>query len=141
MIDQCFVQLKWCPTIAQDRAYFCEVANGIDRLFELDAGWKLDYDWFMKCPGDFNDQISSYCHMCGMALPMERQMLCNSRELVTPNLLDLMKSKKLNRTSDKHVEIFDKQFTYDEIKENLKTWDPRNFRGLNDNPARYGIVI
>jgi organic radical activating enzyme len=143
LIDQCFVQLNWCPTISQGKAYFCEVAYGIDRLFEIDAGWSLDYDWFMKEPGQFKDQVDSYCYMCGMPVPMERQLLCNNKELVTPKLLERMKNNNLKFTSDKWVDVFNKQFTYEEIKENLKTWDPRNFWGdrHRDNPHRYGIKI
>ena len=143
LIDQCFVQLNWCPTIARNKAYFCEVAYGIDTLFDLGCGWDLEYNWFEKVPGQFDDQVNSYCHMCGMPVPMERQLLCEKKELITPKILKLMKKKKLKYTDENWVTVFDKKFTYDEIKENLKVWDPRNFWGDRhpDNPNRYGIKI
>jgi len=142
LIDNCWVQLNWCPSIAQNKAYFCEVGYGIDRLFDLNAGWPLDYNWFTKVPGDFDDQVDSYCHLCGMAVPMERQLLNDKKELITPKLLDCMKRKGLKYTGSNSVNIFEDTFTLEQIKENLKTWDPRNYRGDTcfDNPARYCIL-
>jgi len=137
LIDNCFVQLKWCPSIAQGKAHFCEVAYGIDRLFELNSGWPIDYEWFMKTPAQFKDQVDACCHLCGMALPMERQLLCNKKELVTPKLLELMRSKGLKFTDDKWTELFTEKFNLDQIRENQKTWDPRNFWGNKDRPERY----
>ena len=142
LIDNCWVQLNWCPSIAQNKAYFCEVAYGIDRLFELDAGWDADYNWFMKVPDEFKDQVDSYCHLCGMAIPMERQLLNDKKELITPQLLEMMKGKDLKFTDEKWVEVFKNKLDLEQIKQNLKTWDPRNYRGdsCSDNPARYNIL-
>ena len=143
LIDNCWVQLNWCPSIAQGKAYFCEVAYGIDRLFNLNSGWDLDYEWFVKVPGEFDDQVSSCCHLCGMAIPMQRQLLNDRKESITPNLLAMMKDHDLRYTGEKSVDIFDDKLSLEQIKENLKTWDPRNYRGdtCQDNPARYGIKI
>jgi len=142
LIDNCWVQLNWCPSIAQDKTYFCEVAYGIDRLFEMNAGWDIDYNWFVKHPGAFDDQVHSYCHLCGMAVPMERQLLGDKKELITPGILERMKDNELKFTGDKWVDIFEDKLDIEQIKENLKTWDPRNYRGDNcaDNPARYNIL-
>ena len=140
LVDNCWVQLNWCPTIAQDKAYFCEVAYAIDYLFELDCGWKVDYDWFVKMPAQFKDQVDMCCHLCGMPVPMERQLLNNNKEMITPKLLELMKSKNLKFTGDKVVEVFEETLNLDQVKENLKTWDPRNYRQdlYADNPTRPG---
>jgi len=141
LIDNCFVQLNWCPTIAQDKAYFCEVANGIDRLFGLNSGWPLDYDWFMKVPGEFQDQVDACCNLCGMPIPIERQLLCNNKEKMTPKLLERMKKLNLARTSEKFIDVFDEKLTIEQLRKNSKTWDPRNFRGYRDNPYRYGLKL
>jgi len=142
LIDNCWVQLNWCPSIAEDKAYFCEVGYGIDRLFDLNSGWPLDYEWFIKEPGEFNDQVAACCHLCGMAIPMERQLLNDKKELITPNLLAMMKDSDLKFTDSKWATEFNDKFDIERIKENLKTWDPRNYRGDNcsDNPARYNIL-
>ena len=138
LIDNCWVQLNWCPSIAQSKAHFCEVAYGIDRLFELDSGWELDYNWFLKDPGEFDDQVNACCHLCGMAVPMERQLLCNRKELITPKLLQMMKDRNLKHTGDNVVEVFNDTFDIEQIKQHLKTWDPRNYRLdlKNDDPLR-----
>lgn len=143
LIDNCFVQLKWCPTIAQDKAHFCEVAYGIDRLLELRSGWPAEYNWFMKTPDEFKDQVNACCFLCGMPIPIERQLLCNNKERITPKLLKRMQDLNLAYISDKYVEVFDKKLTVEELRENAKTWDPRNFRGdrQTDNPFRYGIKL
>jgi len=139
LIDNCWVQHNWCPSIAQDKGYFCEVAYAIDHLFELNCGWKLDYNWFMKEPNDFKDQVDACCHLCGMAVPMERQLLSNNKELITPKLLELMKSKNLKFTGDRSVDIFKENFDLKQIKENFKNWDPRNYRDEQDNINRPGF--
>ena len=143
LIDKCWVQLNWCPSIAQNKSYFCEVAYGIDRLFELNSGWSLDYEWFVKTPAQFKDQVDACCHLCGMAVPMERQLLNDKKELITPKLLKRMKDNKLKYTGSNSINVFDKELTLEQIKENLKTWDPRNYRGdtCGDNPSRYNIVL
>ena len=140
LIDNCWVQLNWCPSIAQDKAYFCEVTYGIDYLFELGCGWKLDYNWFMREPNEFKDQVDACCHLCGMAVPMERQFLSDKKELITPVLLEKMKANNLKFTGDKSVEVFSSKMSIEQIRENLKTWDPRNYRGDIDcdNPNRAG---
>jgi hypothetical protein len=142
LIDNCWVQLNWCPSIVQDKAYFCEVAYGIDRLVDLGCGWKLDYDWFVKFPGEFDDQVHTCCHLCGMAIPMERQLLGDKKEYITPGILSMMKKNDLKFTGDQWVDVFKDKFSIQQIKENLKTWDPRNYRGdyCIDDPTRYNIL-
>ena len=54
----------------------------------------------------------------------------------------MMKEKNLKFTGDQWVDVFKDKYSIKQIKENLKTWDPRNYRGDNcaDNPARYNIL-
>lgn len=129
LIDNCWVQLNWCPSIARDRAFFCEVAYGIDHLFGLDGGWPVDYNWFMKTPDQFRDQVDKYCHLCGMAVPFTRQLLKDEKEIVTPGLLQMMRDRGLKRTSDRWVTVFDKKLTPDQVQAHRSGWDPRNYRG------------
>ena len=130
LIDRCWVQLTWCPSIAKDKAYFCEVGYALDNLLGLDAGWKLSPEWFMKEPKRFADQIAAYCQLCGMAVPMERAYMVQRKELVTPKLLKRMRDLGLARTSSKWVQVFKQKLDRKKVKENLAAgWDPGNYRG------------
>ena len=130
LIDNCWVQRTWCPTITPYGAYFCEVAAAQDIL--LNGGknaWPITHDWWKKKPSQFQGQVSLFCDNCGMAIPMERELIQNVVEKFSPELLKLFRSLKLSYVSDDVVEIFNHSFTNEELAYNIKTWYPGNYRG------------
>lgn len=129
LINDCWVQKTWCPTISPKGAFFCEVAYAIDSILDGPGGYPVDQNWWKKNPKDFQDQVSRYCKYCGMAIPIERELIKTKLEKISPANLKLFKEHKLRRLSEQDMEIFNKQFTINELENNKKTWDPGNYRG------------
>ena len=47
LIDDCWLQRKWCPTITKDGAFFCETGASIARMMGMD-GWPVEPGWWMN---------------------------------------------------------------------------------------------
>jgi len=130
LIDDCWVQRTWCPTITPYGAYFCEVGAAQDILLnDGKHAWPITPEWWKKEPCDFQDQVVMLCDNCGMAIPMEREIIRNKVEKFSPQFLELCKSKNLRKLNEKYVEVYDHIFTEDELKNNIKRWTPGNYRG------------
>lgn len=128
LIDNCWVQRQWCPSINPKGAFFCEVAGALDILLDGPGGWPLEARWWDKDPAEFRDQVERYCPYCGMAIPIERELLSSQREKISwPNLL-LFREHNLRRISRKDVELFDRQLTVEEMEAFKPLWDPGNYR-------------
>jgi hypothetical protein len=130
LIDDCWVQRTWCPTINHFGAYFCEVAAAQDVLLnEGRNAWPVEPGWWKRQPGQFSDQVERFCDNCGMAIPMERELIQCHTQKFSPSLLNLFREKQLNRVADPDVALFTREFTKTEIIKNIPTWTPGNYRG------------
>lgn len=129
LIDNCWVQKAWCPTISPKGAFFCEVAYAIDSILDGSGGYPVEPGWWKKGPKDFQDQVDRYCKHCGMAIPIDREFIRTKIEKFSPANLELFKKHKLLRLSEQDTKIFDKILTIKEMENNKKTWDPGNYRG------------
>jgi hypothetical protein len=144
LIDDCWVQRTWCPTINHFGAYFCEVAAAQDVLLNDGRNaWPVEHGWWKKTPEQFQDQVMALCHNCGMAIPMERELIKKKTEKFTPGLLKRFREKGLSKVSDSDVELFQKWFSKEELAENSRTWTPGNYRGdrFDDDSAPEGLGI
>jgi len=129
LIDDCWVQKTWCPTVTSKGAFFCEVAGALDMLLDGPGGYLIESEWWARTPEEFQDQVDRYCLHCGMPVPMERQLLKDKKERVSLGLLSLFKEHRLLKLTEEFVDVFDRRFTIEEIEEAKKTWDPGNYRG------------
>jgi hypothetical protein len=130
LIDTCWVQLNWCPSIGPKGAFFCEVAYALDTLLDGPGGYPVEPGWWMKEPLNFQDQVERYCHLCGMPVPLRRQVLENRTELITPAHLKRFKKHNLKRIeTDKDFKLFNDKLSAGTMEETRMTWDPRNYRG------------
>ena len=127
LIDGCWVQRTWCCTINNFGAYFCEVAAALDfLLYDGAYAQKVEPDWW-KQPS-FDDQKNALCGKCGMPIPIEREHVYNTKENISPLLLQEMRDKNLARVSEEHVKVFDKVLTKEEIESQIPKWCPGNYR-------------
>jgi hypothetical protein len=130
LIDDCWVQRTWCATINHFGAYFCEVAAAQDVLLnEGRNAWPVDAGWWKKVPAQFQDQVNKFCDNCGMAIPMERELILKKTEKFSPSVLKMFEEKNCRKISDNDVELFPYQFTKEDILKNIETWTPGNYRG------------
>lgn len=141
LIENCWVDRTWCCTIKQYGFYFCEVAAVLDALlFNGQNALPLYDKWFKDADCSSQKEL---CQYCGMAIPMQRDLISQKKERFTPRLLQMLKEKDALRVDEGWIEIFDKQFTLDEIRENALTWYPGNFREdrFNDENCHEGLGI
>lgn len=129
LIDDCWVQRTWCPTIGVKGAFFCEVACALDLILEGPGGYKIEPKWWDKKPEEFQDQVNRYCHLCGMAIPYKRELIKNNIEKFSPTTVKLFREHNLPNMENDKIEIIVDQLTKDELIENAKTWFPGNYRG------------
>lgn len=71
LIDKCWLQMVWSPSITYKGCYFCEAAGTIDMLFDGPGGYPIEPGWWKRKVSDFQDQRDRYCSQCGIAIPME----------------------------------------------------------------------
>jgi organic radical activating enzyme len=130
LIDDCWVQRTWCATINHFGAYFCEVAAAQDVLLnEGKNAWPVEPGWWKKEPEEFQDQVDKFCDNCGMAIPMERELIQKKTEKFSPSVLRMFRERNLTKVSDADIELFKYQFSKEEIKKYAKVWAPGNYRG------------
>jgi len=137
LVDDCWVQRTWCATVNHFGAYFCEVAAAQDVLLnEGKNAWPVTPDWWVKTPEEFERQVRSFCDNCGMAIPMERELIQNEVEKFSPDLLKVFREKGLRKVDEGQVEVFDRQVSREEILVTIGDWKPGNYRGdLHDDEA------
>lgn len=83
LIQNCWVQRQWSPSMTPKGAFFCEVAAAFDIVFHGPGGMPLKPGWWQgdiefapdetKIPrvrGPFKDQIERWCPQCGACLPL-----------------------------------------------------------------------
>ncbi len=131
LIDNCWVQRTWCPSITYKGAYFCEVAAAQDLLLNDGANaWPITKDWWRHTPEDpaFIRQKNALCPNCGMAIPMERELLEKKTEKITPQLLEKFKKANLKSISNNDIELYTNKISKEMIIQNISNWYPGNYR-------------
>lgn len=131
LIDNCWVQKYWSPSINIKGAYFCEIAASIDfLLYDGENAWKVEKNWWKRTPDcdAFKKQRETLCEYCGMAIPQKREKILNKIEKFSPQLLALFREKKLRYAQNNQVEVVDKKLSKEEIRNNMGDWYPFNYR-------------
>jgi hypothetical protein len=127
LINNCWLQRCWSPTVNIHGAYFCEVGAAIDMiLFDGANAWGVVKHWWKRRPEEFQEQVSKICVHCGMCLPQERQQIGDSSEIFSPLLLDKFKELGMQRLDN--VAIVKKTYNIEDIEHNAKSWYPGNYR-------------
>jgi len=129
LIDNCWVQKFWCPTIIPKGAFFCEVAGALDIILDGPGGYPIEPNWWRKKPEDFQDQVRRYCGHCGAPVPIDRELLSIKKERFSSGLLKLFKEHNLPSLSDRDITLFDKKLTIQEMEKTKLIWDPANYKG------------
>jgi len=128
LIDNCWVQNTWCPSINPKGGFFCEVAQAIDIILDGPGGYAIEPGWWKKTPEEFKDQVDRYCKHCGAPIPIKRELLDNDKEKFSPGLLEIFKNHGLRSLSSKLIDVFDRQLTIEEMEKSKLEWDPRHYR-------------
>ena len=142
LIDDCWVQRTWCPTISVKGAFFCEIAAAQDLLWDGPGGYPVEPGWWKRTPEQFKDQRDRYCRNCGMCLPMERDLVGCGTEKMSPTVHKMMlEHRNLRAAPGADVELYDQQLSIGEVEINKLAWYPGNYREdkCDDANAREGL--
>jgi hypothetical protein len=111
LIDKCWVQERWSPSINPKGGFFCEVAAALDMLYEGPGGYPIEKGWWKKTPEQFLDQVNRYCLLCGGAIPLKGEFYICGKDLISPKNLDALLKLGSPKALDESYELFDKKIT------------------------------
>jgi hypothetical protein len=123
LIDKCWIQEKWSPSINPKGAFFCEVAAALDVLFEGPGGYPIEKGWWNKTVEQFQDQVRRYCPMCSGALPMSRPSNQEAKDLVSPGNLQRLLDVKSPKAIKGRVEVYTGDIEK-ELAQRSREWKP-----------------
>jgi hypothetical protein len=109
LIEKCWLQRLWSPSITPKGAFWCEIAGVMDILWDGTGGYPVEPGWWKR--DSYEDQIARHCGKCGVCIPMELATDKDPVELVTPRTYDRLKtiqSPYLNQCAICH-EQFDRK--------------------------------
>jgi hypothetical protein len=104
LIENCWVQREWCPSITPKGVYFCECAAAWARILDGPDGWSMDEDWLNYGPEEYKSQMWA-CQLCGMCVPQPAQGL-GEREKISKSVLAEFEEHNINVTGFELAEDF-----------------------------------
>jgi hypothetical protein len=130
LINDCWLQRTWSPTITIKGAFFCEVAATIDLLFNGPGGYPLEPGWWKKNVRDFSDQRERYCRRCSVAIPLETFEDTLEYEYLSKGNAEELRKIDSPLIQNGKYKIFDKILTREDV---VRTIRDKKYR----NPAKY----
>ena len=137
LIDNCWIQKLWSPSINPNGAFFCEIAAVFDSLFGIGGGYKVERDWWQRDVDQFRDQRDLYCGLCSMALPYRNIPNDYPSDVVSSG--NASRFKAINSPWKDRLHIIDEKLTLEDIKGNLKDYAPWEYlgkKGIRDKHGR-----
>jgi hypothetical protein len=128
LIDNCWIQRRWSPTITPKGCFFCEVAGAFDMLFDDEGGYPIEKGWWKKTPEQFQDQVKHYCVMCSAAIPLEIPSNHEKFDIISPSNLKRLKAAGSPKVLQGNYKLYDKKYTFGDYKRYVKNWAPGHFR-------------
>lgn len=110
LISNCWLQQEWSPSIGPNGAFFCEVAQSYDFLFDEKKGLPIEKDWWKKDLSHYQDQIDTFCTKCSVCIPFESFKDDVTTELISPKNLERLKNANspFIRRKQGEMKVFDK---------------------------------
>jgi hypothetical protein len=136
LIDRCWIQELWSPSINPKGAFFCEIAAVFDLLFDGPGGYPVEKDWWKKEVAGFQDQRDRYCGMCSMPVPLPQIKNDNPADTVSwENHKRLVKAG-----SDWKCNVLSGQLTREDIEKTLEEgkyapWEYLGEKGIRDKDS------
>ena len=138
LIDKCWIQEQWSPSINPKGAFFCEVAAMLDLLFDGPGGYPIEPGWWKRDVADFRDQRDRYCRMCSMALPMRNLPNNLPFDFVSPGNAERLKQAGSPLALKGRLKIFRQQYTREITEKVRRLYNPMPWEYLGANEVRDG---
>lgn len=116
LIDKCWLQTIWSPSITPKGAFFCEVAGTFDILFNGPGGYPIEPGWWKKSVAEFQDQRERYCTSCSMPLPMEKLSIDLPYEYVSISNAKKLQDAGSPLARDGRLRVIDEVYTAEDIE-------------------------
>lgn len=92
LIENCWLQHLWSPSIGPNGTFFCEVAQSMDQIFKMKMGKKIQDNWWNEPIKEyFGKQIETFCNMCGACLPLAGESDKSREEKITKKNIERLK--------------------------------------------------
>lgn len=136
LIDNCWVQKFWSPSINPNGAFFCEIAAVFDLLFNLNGGYPVVPGWWRKEIDDFRGQRERYCDLCSMCVPFQHIPNDEPCEYVSSGMLKRL--QEIGSPWADRLHVVDDVFDWNDIEANLseKPWEYLGEHGIRDKKGR-----
>lgn len=127
LIDNCWLQRTWSPTITPRGGFFCEVAATLDLIFDGPGGYPLEPLWWNKSVEDMQDQVSRYCKYCSIPIPMETHIDTMETDYVSPGVARRLEEIRSPLARSGKLHIVDKQYTLKDFRDSFKFRKPQKY--------------
>lgn len=138
LIDNCWVQKLWSPSINPNGAFFCEIAAVLDLLFDMGGGYPVEKGWWKRDVNGFRDQRDRYCGLCSMSLPLGCVRNDSVADFVSPG--NFKRLQKIRSPYINKVDIVDHEVTAEDIRGNLKDYRPWEYLGETGKRDDTGFI-
>jgi hypothetical protein len=116
LIDKCWLQTLWSPSITPRGAYFCEVAGTIDNLFDGPGGFPVEPDWWKRDIPACRGQRDEFCRSCSAAVPMELHPTNLPYDYISPSNARRLEAAGSPLLKNGKYKIIDHEYTREDIK-------------------------
>jgi hypothetical protein len=131
LIDKCWVQWLWSPSITPRGAFFCEVAGTIDNLFYGPGGFPIEPGWWRRTPAECMGQRDEFCRSCSAPIPMPHYPQDLPHDYVSPSNLKRLEAVGSPLVRNGKYRVLDAVYTREDIKRMKKE------RRTNKSPYRH----
>jgi len=128
LINKCWIQQRWSPSINPKGAFFCEVAAALDLLFNGPGGWPIEKGWWNKESEEFQDQVKRYCVMCSAAIPFDKKVYKSNFDFISRSNLEKLKLIDSPKLKNEKMQLYEKKYIRKDYQKNSKGWKPGIFR-------------
>jgi hypothetical protein len=138
LIDRCWIQERWSPSINPKGGFFCEVAAMFDLLFNGPGGYPLERGWWNKGELQFRDQRDRYCRLCGLAMPLSDLPNNLPFDYVSERNAERLKQAGSPKARKGQIRVFNQIYTREIVEKVLELYRPDPWEYLGPKGIRDG---
>ena len=124
-ISACWLADQWSPSITPKGCYRCEVMGAFDMILGYNLGLPIEKGWWNKPISAFQKQISTFCPLCSICIPLKPRRDRDHKDDITASNLELFKNSPRIK-SGQYVLFDEKKFKISDV--NFEKWRPERYR-------------
>lgn len=100
LISNCWLAEQWSPSITPKGVYRCEVMGCMDMALDINLGKPITTNWWNQPLNYFQDQIDTFCHLCGICVPYTERRDIENMDDISESNQELFTSRISNRKAN-----------------------------------------